>query len=159
VIRQVETADWELMRDVRLRALDEAPEAFLQTLADAQLFPEEHWRDRATPKDVQATFVVDRAGVFDGIVTGFVAEDPSTVYLVGMWVTPVLRGTDTARDLVARLAEWARARGSERVRLSVERDNGRAARLYEKCGFVELDKMPPFPYEPNPGNRFYELEL
>ena len=93
------------------------------------------------------------------MVTGFVAGDPSSVYLVGMWVAPELRGTEAARDLVGRVVEWARARGSERVLLSVERDNGRAARLYEKCGFVELDEMPPFPYEPNPGNRFYEFRL
>jgi ribosomal protein S18 acetylase RimI-like enzyme len=159
VIRQVETADWERLRDARLRALTDAPEAFLETLANAEVFPDERWQDRATPTDKQATFVVEREGVFDGMATGFVADDPATVYLVGMWVEPELRGTGTAGELVARVVDWARACGSDRVLLSVERDNGRAARLYEKCGFVELAEMPPLPYEPNPGNRFYAFEL
>ena len=42
---------------------------------------------------------------------------------------------------------------------SVEAGNDHAARLYEKCGFVETNDPPPFPYEPRPDNRFYVLEL
>jgi hypothetical protein len=37
--------------------------------------------------------------------------------------------------------------------------NSRAAGLYEKCGFVELDAPPPLPYEARPGNRFYAHTL
>jgi hypothetical protein len=41
----------------------------------------------------------------------------------------------------------------------VEGGNARAARFYEKCGFVEPAEPPPLPYEPRPGARFYELTL
>jgi len=63
------------------------------------------------------------------------------------------------RKLVERVVDWSRAYGRSRVVLSVEGDNGRAARLYEKCGFVELEAPPPLPYEPGPGNRFYAYML
>jgi len=93
------------------------------------------------------------------MVSAFVADEPETAHLVGMWVAPELRGSGVARKLVERVVDWSRAHGRSRVVLSVEGDNGRAARLYEKCGFVELEAPPPLPYEPGPGNRFYAYML
>jgi GNAT superfamily N-acetyltransferase len=93
------------------------------------------------------------------MVSCFVADDPETVFLVAMWVAADQRGTGVARELVERVVAWAGAHGAARVALSVEPGNDRAARLYEKCGFVETDDPPPFPYEPRPDNRFYVLEF
>ena len=159
MIRRVETDDWERLRDVRLRALASDPEAFLETVEQARDFPESRWRDRATPSESQATFVAEDHGSWDAMVTSFVADDPAVAYLVGMWVAPELRGSGVAAALVERVLEWARAGGRARVVLSVEPGNDRAARLYEKCGFVELPEPPELPYEPNPDNRFYVHEL
>ena len=49
-----------------------------------------------------------------------------------MWVAPELRGTGIAAQLVEQVAAWARA---------------------------ELAEPPQLPYEPRPGNRFYERAL
>ena len=159
VIRRVETDDWKRLRDVRLRALAADPEAFLETVATARAFPAEQWRERATPSAEQVTFAEERGDAFDGMVVGFVRGDAATAYLVGMWVAPGLRGSGVARMLVERVLAWAREHGRTRVLLSVEAGNDRAARLYEKCGFVELPEEPEMPYEPNPGNRFFGYEL
>jgi ribosomal protein S18 acetylase RimI-like enzyme len=159
VIAQIQEADWQRLRDVRLRALAQDPAAFLETHANASEFPDDRWRQRATPGDTQASFAFERKGRFDGLVSCFVAGDPDTVFLVAMWVAPELRGTGAARELVESVLEWARRRRAARVCLSVEGDNPRAARLYEKCGFVETFEPPELPYEPNPGNRFYVYEL
>ena len=160
VIRQIAEQDWPRLRDVRLRALAQDPAAFIETHANASAFPDERWRERATPGERQASFGVERDGRFDGLVSCFVADDPETVFLVAMWVAPELRGTGAARELVESVLHWGRdARRSASVCLSVEGDNPRAARLYEKCGFVETHDPPPFPYEPNPGSRFYVYEL
>ena len=70
---------------------------------------------------------------------------PTTVFLVAMWVAPELRGTGNARALVERVLDWAREHGASRVCLSVEPGNDRAARLYEKCGFVETAIRRRFP--------------
>jgi ribosomal protein S18 acetylase RimI-like enzyme len=158
MIRRAEAEDWELLRDVRLRALREDPDAFLQTYAEASAFSPEQWQARAAQAN-GASFVVEGSAGAEGLATGFVDTDPGTVFLVGMWVAPSLRGTGVARDLVGHVVDWARARGATRVCLSVEAQNIRAARLYERSGFTELAEPPELPYTPNAGNRFYELRL
>jgi ribosomal protein S18 acetylase RimI-like enzyme len=159
VITQIVEQDWPRLRDVRLRALAQDPAAFIETHANASSFPDERWRERATPRERQASFGFERDGRFDGLVSCFVADDPATVFLVAMWVAPELRGTAAARELAEAVLEWGRTHGAERVCLSVEGDNPRAARLYEKCGFVETADPRPFPYEANPGSRFYVYDL
>jgi ribosomal protein S18 acetylase RimI-like enzyme len=158
VIRRVEPSDWERLRDVRLRALSTDPAAFLDTVEGSRALPDAHWRERATPSETQATFVAERDGVFEAMVSSFVPGDPRTAYLVGMWVAPALRGTGIAAALVEQVLGWARDAGRERVVLSVESGNDRAARLYERCGFVEIPQPADLPYEPNAGNRFYAYE-
>jgi GNAT superfamily N-acetyltransferase len=159
VITQIRERDWQRLRDVRLRALGQDPAAFIETHRNASTFPEERWRERATPGERQASFAYERDDRFDGLVSAFVADDPETVFLVAMWVAPELRGTGAARELVQSVLEWARTRGAARVALSVEGDNPRAARLYEKCGFVETTDPPAFPYDANLGSRFYVYDL
>jgi GNAT superfamily N-acetyltransferase len=159
VIVQISEPDWRRLRDVRLRALSEDPAAFLETYENASTFPDDRWREVATPTKRQASFGYEREGRFDGLVSCFVAHDPATVFLVAMWVAPELRGAGAARELVESVLEWGREHGAARVCLSVEGDNPRAARLYEKCGFVETSDPPPFPYEANAGSRFYVHEL
>jgi GNAT superfamily N-acetyltransferase len=158
VIRRIDPDDWELLRDVRLRALREDPDAFLSTHAEESAFAESVWRERAGNAD-GASFVLLDEGAAEGVATGIAPDDPKIVVLVGMWVAPALRGTGVAGELVARVIEWARARGSDRVLLSVEGANERAARLYASCGFTELNEPPDLPYEPNAGNRFFVREL
>jgi GNAT superfamily N-acetyltransferase len=159
MIRRVESDDWERLRDVRLRALASDPDAFLETVEHARTFPDERWRERAQPSEHQVTFVHEEDDAFDAMVSAFVDDDAETVHLVGMWLAPDVRGSGIARELVGRIIEWSRGHGRVRVLLSVEAGNARAARLYEKCGFVELDTPPPLPYEPHPSTRFYAYTL
>jgi GNAT superfamily N-acetyltransferase len=158
VIRQVGADDWQLLRDVRLRALQDAPYAFLTTYADASGRPDSFWREWAARTDGGATFVAERDGRFDGIVGCFETDEPGAVVLVAMWVAPELRGSGAAAGLVERVVEWARGRGAARVVLTVEAGNHSADRLYRRCGFVEAGDVR-LPYEPNPGSRNLELRL
>jgi GNAT superfamily N-acetyltransferase len=159
VITHISERDWQRLREVRLRALATDPAAFIETYENASSHPDDRWREHATPTGRQASFGYEGKGRFDGLVSCFVADDPATVFLVAMWVAPELRGAGAARELVESVLQWAREAGAARVCLSVEGDNPRAARLYEKCGFVEASDPPPFPYEANPGSRFYVYEF
>ena len=159
LIRRVESDDWERLRDARLRALESDPDAFLETVENARTFPDERWRERARPTERSVSFVYERGPAFDGMVSAFVGDDAETAFLVGMWVAPDLRGSSVARELVACVVEWSRGHGRVRVALSVEAGNDRAARLYEKCGFLRVDAPPAFPYEPSPGDAFYVYTL
>jgi ribosomal protein S18 acetylase RimI-like enzyme len=155
VIRRIEVADWERLRDVRLRALAVDSHAFLVSLEVARELPEEHWRDRATPTETQVTFVEERDGVFTAVVASFVSNDPATAYLVGIWVAPEARRTGVAVRLVEHVLDWAREHRRTRVVLSVKRGNEPAARLYAKCGFVEIAQPVELPYEPTADTQFY----
>jgi GNAT superfamily N-acetyltransferase len=159
VIRRAEAADWERLRDVRLRALAADPHAFLESFEHARELPEAHWRDRATPNEIQVTFVEERSGAFTAMVAAFVADDPHTAYLVGMWVAPEVRGTGVAVQLAEQVLDWAREHRRARVVLSVERGNEPAARLYAKCSFVGIPQPAELPYEPNADNHFFAYEL
>jgi len=159
VIRQIGAADWQRLRDARLRALEDAPHAYSSTLAGEQAFADEVWQERATPDETRAAFAVERDGRFDAIVSGFVADDSGAVHLVGMWVAPELRGAGIGGRLVEAIVDWARATGARRVCLCVESGNTEARRLYETCGFGSTDPPPSLPYEPGPGADVLVLEL
>lgn len=152
VIREVRPGEWRLLRDVRLRALAEAPYAFLTTLEEASRRSDDDWRAWGTPDERSTSFVADGDGRFDGMVCGFVADDPATVHLVAMWVDPAARGTGIGAELVEAVVGWARDRGAARVALDVEQGNDRARRLYERCGFEVAAVPPPLPYEPHAGS-------
>jgi hypothetical protein len=131
VIRRIDASDWARLRDVRLRALATDPQAFLETLDHARKLPDVHWRERATPSETSATFVEERDGSFAAMVTVFVADDPATAYLVGMWVAPELRGgrhRGPARRAGARLGARASLRASRAVRGAGERPRSEAVR-------------------------------
>jgi ribosomal protein S18 acetylase RimI-like enzyme len=151
VIRELRADDWALLREVRLRALQDAPYAFLSTYDESVTRPDESWQEWAAPKDSGATFVLDGGDRFDGMVSCFVLDDPSAVLLVAMWVAPERRGGGAASALVDEVVAWARRRGAERVVLTVEKDNERAAALYRKCGF-EPTKAEALPYEAPEGS-------
>lgn len=132
------------------------PEAFPDTVEHARSFPDERWRERPRPSEQNVTFVPEAADAFDAMVSAFMDERPDeTLHLVGMWAAPDVRSSGLARKLVERVIEWSRVREAACVLLSVEGGNARAARLYERCGFVELDTPPSLPCEPPPGTRFY----
>src|SRR4051794_7117829 len=100
LIRQLEPKDWRRLRDARLLALASDPGAFLVTVDEARKLPDERWRERAVQTESNVTFVYERADVFDAMVGAFVGDDAASVYLVGMWVAPDLRGSGVAGQLV-----------------------------------------------------------
>jgi hypothetical protein len=51
-VRTVAEGDWELMRDVRLAALRDVPDAFGSSHAREELFTEEQWRGRINARSV-----------------------------------------------------------------------------------------------------------
>ena len=48
LIRPTTMTDWQLLRDIRLHALRDAPDAFSSTYAREAAFDEIEWRQRAT---------------------------------------------------------------------------------------------------------------
>ena len=153
-IRRLAADEWARLREVRLRALADAPTAFGSTLAQERARPEEFWRERALRGSLgieSVNFVADDGGErLRGLTTG-VHESPTHehVHLYAMWVDPLARRSGVGRALVDAVCEWARERGAKRVRLGVTVTNEAAIRLYESCGFVATGRTEPLPHTPS----------
>ena len=120
--------DWPVLRDVRLRALADSPDAFGSTLEREQSFDEKEWRRRT----VRPVWVAE-VGVRPVAMAGVFADD-GVLQVWGMWTDPDHRGQGVARALLDRLVGPAVADGRP-VALHVNTTNAGARAFYEGYGF------------------------
>jgi GNAT superfamily N-acetyltransferase len=143
------TEDWRLVRDLRLRALGDAPSAFGSRLEEEVDQPESFWRERLGG-DVAATFLALDGEQEVGLVRIFLPpEDPDRAHLVSMWVERHARGRGVGRRLIETAVEWARGRRASSVDLWVTETNTPASRLYGSCGFAPSGHRRPLPSDPS----------
>jgi ribosomal protein S18 acetylase RimI-like enzyme len=88
-------------------------------------------------RDFYAALVDDGRVVAYGMLRGW--DEGFDVPSLGLAVHPDERGHGLGRTLLERLHEEARRRGAARVRLTVERGNTAARRLYVELGY-ELEQ-------------------
>jgi len=144
-VRKLTSDDWMELRDARLAALAEAPYAFSSTLAREQEFAESTWRQRAGSG---RTFAAWDGDTIVGLATGL--PEAGQWHLVGMWVSPKVRGSGVADQLVAAVCELARQAGFTSVTLWVTEVNGRARAFYRRLGFAPTGgRQPVRPDEPD----------
>lgn len=132
-LRAVTRDDWRLLRDVRLRALADAPDAFGSTLAQAEQLTDEVWRGRADNGGLTLVAVEDGVGL--AMAGAFAPDDRPTVFVWGMWTDPVARGRGLGGRLLDALVAWCRTAAYDEVRLHVTEGNDAARRLYVGRGF------------------------
>ncbi|HZU77621.1 MAG TPA: GNAT family N-acetyltransferase [Dehalococcoidia bacterium] len=153
-VRRIRADEWQKQRDLRLRALAEAPLAFGSTLAREQALPEETWRERASGGAAdadRATFIAERGGTWAGMATGLLepgGDGERPAWVVGMWVDPGVRRRGVARSLLTVVADWARERGADVLNLDVTETNIPAIALYESLGFRASGATEPLPHTP-----------
>jgi GNAT superfamily N-acetyltransferase len=146
-VRRITPDDGELLADLRLRALADAPDAFSTTYAEASQESGDEWMERARRRAAgnrEATFFAFQADDPIGIVGGFVEDAPHEVHLVSMWVVPEARRHGAARTLIEAVADWAREAGHDELQLWVTEINDGARALYEASGFVataDVDRL------------------
>lgn len=138
-IRPIEPSEWSLYRDIRLQALQDAPDAFGSTWEAEVTRTDENWSARIAAAAISGK---DRALLaWDGDkACGLVwcklsATDPGVADLFQMWVAPAVRGRGAGHALLAEAIVWARRMGMRRVCLGVTDDDSPAMRLYRAHGF------------------------
>lgn len=144
------------MRELRLRALADAPMAFGSTLAREQAFPDDIWHERAADGAAgidRVTFIAELEGRWVGLATGLLAgptdshqADPT---LVGMFVDGAARRRGAGGALIESIARWARDRGGTRLVLWVTSGNETAIALYGRCGFRPTGATRPLAHAPS----------
>jgi ribosomal protein S18 acetylase RimI-like enzyme len=130
-VRKIGPDDWEIFRDIRLRSLADAPDAFGSTLDHEQASTETDWRRRASGSVV---VVLDPAPV----AVGGLFDKEGVGHVWGMWTDPAHRRRGHARAILDSLVP---AVGP--VQLHVNVANHGARRTYERYGFVASGVLEP----------------
>lgn len=161
LVRRLRPGEGERYRDLRLRALEDAPDAFCSSLAEEAARPPGNWDTRlenAARSGIDLPLVAEVDGQAAGLVWAKVdGEDPGTVNLFQMWVDPAWRGRGVAALLLDTAIAWARERGAHTVGLGVNCANGAAVALYRRAGFRVLGEA--YPMAGAPGRMEYTMRL
>lgn len=130
---RLDPADAQRFRDLRLRSLRDAPDAFGSTYESVVARPLSDWPQML---DEIATFVASKDGRDCGLVRcapDHTRED--SAWLISMWVAPEARRMGVGDGLVEAVVRFAGSAGYERLYLDVADGNEAAIHLYAKHGF------------------------
>lgn len=136
-IQEAAPEDWEIMRDVRLDALRDAPDAFGSTYAREAAFTEAEWRGRFHDRGVTFfAYLGGAAGPAEPAGISGVIDVEGPAELVSMWVRPSARGQKVSEPLISACTAWAADRGHRELFLWVADSNPVARTLYDRHGFT-----------------------
>jgi ribosomal protein S18 acetylase RimI-like enzyme len=145
-VRVAREDDWEAIRDVRLRALLDAPDAFSSTYEEERGKGEPEWRSWVTGWSgaEQLTVLAMEENAGWGLAVGVRWERGDAVaHLYAMWVDPSHRRRGIGAALVEEVIRWAGRIGAGVVELRVTESNAAAVRLYERTGFAPAGERSP----------------
>ena len=138
-IRRLRAGETTHFRDIRLRALKDAPLAFGESVAEARKRPKANWEhaaSRFSRGSTGAVFIADDGRRWVGMIGIRASDDePELMWIWGMWVDPRVRRTGVASRLIDRAVAWAGRQGAARIRLGVFKENTDAYHLYRGLGF------------------------
>ncbi len=129
---------WAELKQLRIAALTESPDAFAPTAAQAHAHADDYWREfaqRAATRGNFAVFIVRRDGDAFGLVSAHRDRD-GTGHIGMMWVDSRLRGGGVGARLFETAVAFLRDLGCASIELSVTEINAAAIALYESRGFA-----------------------
>jgi ribosomal protein S18 acetylase RimI-like enzyme len=139
--------EWHRLRDIRLSALSESPDAFLARYEDEEAYGESRWR---------AEFA--RGHWYIGLIEGNpvsllgITHEPGAPaqerFLEYLWVSPERRRSGVARSMLSFIIEDLRTSGVTTVFLWVLDGNEIAVDFYNKVGFSRSNHRQPLPEDP-----------
>jgi GNAT superfamily N-acetyltransferase len=144
-VRQAIPGEWERVRELRLRALADAPDAFGSTLERERSFGRLEWIDwiEGWEGATNTMLVAEHGDQWIGMAVGSRTDEEDHANLYGMWVDPTCRGVGIGARLVEGVLTWARSWGARSVILGVTEINDGATGFYEHLGFVDTGERYP----------------
>ena len=145
-VRRASPEEWQALKELRLAALRESPDAFGSSYEHEARANEATLRGWTTGEGwdgAVATFVAEEGARLLGMATAHRPNDePGTVWMFAMWVRPEHRGHGIGRALVEAVVAHARSLGAEVVMLRVTESNPAAIGVYASCGFIGTPDPP-----------------
>jgi GNAT superfamily N-acetyltransferase len=148
-VRAARAGEGPRLRELRMRAVAQAPGAFGSAIEHESALPEEHWSGLADGGEEVGVYVAIDGESWIGMAAGrWFARERGVVQLWGMWVEPARRGERIGERLVACVRGWATMHGARFIRLGVI-DGSPAIALYERLGFVLTGETKPLMRDPS----------
>ena len=142
MISQLQADEWALLRELRLAALTESPDAFSPTAESTALLDEDDWRASAERFGTSPAAAMFIARPDQGLMSA--VKDAGGIGHIGaMWVSPTARGQKLGSALLDEGMRFLEASGCDQIELSVTETNLTARRLYESRGFVLTGESEP----------------
>lgn len=146
-VRPLRPAEWPLYRDLRLRSLADAPDAFGSTHAQEAARPDAAWAARLDAARLSGRdFPLVAEADDEAVGLAWVKLDeavPPAADLYQVWVAPSVRGRGAGTALLAAATQRARDAGAVALRLGVTWDDSAAVRLYQRAGFEPVGPLEP----------------
>jgi len=140
----LEPDEMSLHREVRLRALREAPNSFGGTFEEEGSRSDAYWEAQTkavTEPGRNVLFLACESREVYGMVYGLLdRERPDGARVGGMWVEPAMRRRGLGRDLLTSVIDWARGRKLKRIGLWAPAHGVAAIALYRTAGFHETPR-------------------
>jgi len=147
--------DWQTLRDLRLAALQESPNAFWAKLSDERRYSREQWTSFL---GAVAWFVARRGNGPPIGMAGLLQQDPGPE-LIGMWVAPHERGQGVGAMLTRAVVDLATRQGAPSVGLWVTDGNNNARTMYQRLGFEFTGEWAPLPHDAATGEHGMRIVL
>jgi len=145
VIRALLPSDVELFRTVRMHALEDSPDAYVETIDGAR---DCDWQSRTArlflsdPPDGVA-YLACVGDLPIGMVLAGHKDHNDSPFLAAMWVHPDFRRRGVGHSLVARALAFLRSAGQQRVSLWVTESHAGVFKFYEDLGFQRTGARSP----------------
>lgn len=151
-IRTLLPPEIQLHREVRLRALQDAPNSFGEKLEDAKSRPLSYWEDltrAVTAPGRNVMFLACEEQTVHGMIYGLLdGERHDGGRVGGMWVERAWRRQGFGRAMLDAVIAWAGERNLNRIGLWAPTHSSAAMALYRQAGFHEIGLRRPLPHNP-----------
>jgi ribosomal protein S18 acetylase RimI-like enzyme len=146
-IRRFTAYEWQVYKDLRLRALADAPDAFGSTLASEQTRPDDDWAARlagGVASGLQLPLLAEVDGAPAGLTWARIDDNDSSMgHIYQVWVAPEYRRLGAGRMLMQTVIGWAQAKNVRCLELGVTWADSPAVRLYLRNGFQPVSDPEP----------------
>lgn len=140
-ITELKAGQLSLCKELRLRALQDAPAAFGDTFAEAAGKPIKHWQkvcEFLTISNKNKMFILEDSGNYYGSVYALTdMNEKNTGRIGGMWVDSTVRRKGLGTALFQEVQQWARGQEYSYIKLWVEDIDEGAKLFYARLGFKE----------------------
>ena len=170
-IRRVRKDDGLLLREIAIRMYSDSPDAFSETLQEAEQRTAEQWDSRAEwlaeSPDVMGFIAYDNnwpCGFVMGLVGRFINcsmdwDCRDRVTIARTWVDPKARRKGIATALTDTVKDWAIEKGAKQLELQVTENNEAARNFYKELGFIDTGLREPLTSNPKLQIYFLEIKL